>query len=75
MLSVCNFFVCGVVGNKVIVVGGYDVEKKVLVIVEVFNVDIRCWEMIFFMWEECDECIGVVMDNCFYVVLGYGIEL
>lgn len=74
MPSVRNFFACGAVGNKVIVAGGHDAEKKALATVEAFNVDTRCWETISPMREERDECTGVVMDNRFYVVSGYGTE-
>lgn len=75
MLNVWNFFVVGVVGDKIVVVGGYDEDKKVFVLVEVFDLEINVWVSLLSMWEECDECIGVVVDGMFYVVSGYGSDL
>lgn len=40
MLMSCLFFVCLVVENYVFVVGGYDNDKVVLKLVEVYNVEI-----------------------------------
>lgn len=74
MVNVCNFFVCGVIGNKVFVVGGYDENKKVLVFVEIFDVEVNCWESLGSMREEWDECIGVVLGDSFLVLSGYGSE-
>jgi hypothetical protein len=74
MPGVRNFFACGAVGSTVVIAGGHDAEKKALRSVEAFDVETGRWESLESMREERDECTGVVMDERFYVVSGYGTE-
>lgn len=57
-----------------VVVGGYDGDKKVFVMVDVYDVDMNFWLCLCSMCDECDELIGVIFDGKFFVVSGYGSE-
>lgn len=67
-----NFFAVGAVGDKIVVAGGHDEDKKALASVEAFDLETNAWVSLPSMREERDECTGVVVDGMFYVVSGYG---